>query len=179
MAEQISVNQQPSRSILGALLHDGLCRFRVWAPDASEVFVQLEGDARRTRLECDHGYHAGAVGRIRAGQRYWYEIDGMRMPDPCSRFQPEGPHGPSEIVDTTTYQWRDDCWTGIAMEGLVLYELHIGSFTTEGTFEAATSRLGHLKRLGVGAIEIMPIAECPGEFNWGYDGVAWFAPSQA
>ena len=99
------------------------------------------------------------------------------MPDPCSRFQPEGPHGPSQVVDRLAYQWRDENWGGIGLEGLVLYELHVGTFTPEGTFVAAASKLAHLRALGVTVVEVMPVAECPGRFNWGYDGVNWFAPS--
>lgn len=123
------------------------------------------------------GYHTVVVEGVRAGQRYRFVVDDRAFPDPCSRYQPDGPHGPSEVVNTSAYGWRDGEWGGISLDGLVLYELHIGTFTPEGTLVAAAAKLGHLRSLGVTAVEIMPLAECPGRFNWGYDGVNWFAPS--
>ncbi|HYP78766.1 MAG TPA: malto-oligosyltrehalose trehalohydrolase [Steroidobacteraceae bacterium] len=162
--------------MLGATLQGTRCCFRVWAPAAQQVMVEV--GTRRTHLLPDgDGYHQVELNGIRPGQRYRYIVDGTALPDPCSRFQPEGPHGPSEIVDTAGYQWHDQQWRGITLPGLVLYELHIGTFTSEGTFAAASTRLRHLRELGITAVEIMPVAECPGRFNWGYDGVGWFAPS--
>ena len=110
--------------------------------------------------------------------RYRYRLDGgQAYPDPCSRFQPEGPHGPSLIVDPRAYQWHDEGWPGVTMHGQVIYELHIGAFTPEGTFDAAISRLDDLKELGITVIEVMPVAEFPGRWNWGYDGVGLYAPA--
>lgn len=165
--------------MLGATLQGGRCQFRVWAPAARQVMVELEGTpARRLPLvRSADGYHAAEFEGLSPGQLYWYVLDGERLPDPCSRYQPQGPHGPSLIVDRNAYRWRDAQWKGIGMEGLVLYEMHVGTFTGEGTFTAAMRHLQHLRDLGVTAIELMPLAECPGRFNWGYDGVDWFAPS--
>jgi maltooligosyltrehalose trehalohydrolase len=164
---------------LGATLQGTCCQFRVWAPAAQEVMVEVYGQPveRTPLLPVGDGYFAAERADLHAGQRYRYVLDGVALPDPCSRFQPEGPHGPSEIVDPRAYRWRDEGWRGIGLNGLVLYEIHVGTFTAQGTFAAAATRLSHLRSLGVTAVEIMPIAECPGRFNWGYDGVAWFAPS--
>lgn len=162
---------------LGATLKGNRCHFRVWAPRARRVLVAVEGAGPVPMSPGADGYHTTELPGLHAGQRYRYVIDGTALPDPCSRFQPEGPHGPSEIVDPDAYRWRDAGWQGLALEGLVLYELHVGTFTAEGTFDAAAARLGHLRELGITAVEIMPVAECSGRFNWGYDGVAWFAPS--
>ena len=109
---------------------------------------------------------------------YRYRLDGKdSFPDPCSRFQPEGPHGPSLIVDPAAYQWRDQHWHGVRMHGQVIYELHIGTFTPDGTFDSAIKELDELKQLGITVIEIMPVAEFPGRWNWGYDGVDLYAPA--
>jgi maltooligosyltrehalose trehalohydrolase len=165
--------------MLGATLSGDRCQFRVWAPGAKQLEVELAGSpARRLPMApIDEGYHVLEVEGIRAGQLYWYVVDGRRLPDPCSRFQPQGPHGPSMVVDRRAYRWKDQGWQGVELTGLVLYELHIGTFTQEGTFAAAVEKLPHLRELGVNAVEVMPLAECPGRFNWGYDGVDWFAPS--
>src|SRR5262249_2415703 len=113
-----------------------------------------------------------------AGARYRFCLDGepALYPDPASRFQPEGPHGPSEVVDPSRYSWRDGRWKGISIEGQVFYELHIGTFTPEGTFRVAEMRLPHLLDLGVRVVVVMPVAEFPGAFGWGYDGVDLYAP---
>ncbi len=164
---------------LGAWLAGTRCSFRVWAPQAAAVQVEIHADAMRQvpMVRDSDGYWSVAVDDIRAGQRYRYVLDGKPLPDPCSRFQPEGPHGLSGIVDTSAHAWRDAGWCGIELPGVVLYELHVGTLTREGTFAAAAGRLPHLRALGVTAVEILPLAECPGCFNWGYDGVGWFAPS--
>jgi len=165
--------------MLGATLDGTRCQFRVWAPLAREVLVEFNahGGQRIAMRACGEGYHAAQVDGVQAGQTYRYIIDGAALPDPCSRYQPEGPHGPSCIVDREAFQWHDGSWQGIVLEGQVLYELHIGTFTPEGTLAAAAGRLAHLRAVGVTVVEIMPLAECPGRFNWGYDGVDWFAPS--
>jgi maltooligosyltrehalose trehalohydrolase len=165
--------------MLGATLQGTRCQFRVWAPLAQEVQVEIEGHSppRFALHPGGDGCHQAEVHGVRGNERYRYLVDGKALPDPCSRYQPEGPHGPSQIVDREAYQWKDQSWRGIGLEGLVLYELHIGTFTPEGTFAAAIDKLPHLRALGINAVEVMPVAECPGSFNWGYDGVGWFAPS--
>ena len=166
---------------LGANVVDGGARFKVWAPDAERVQVVLDrpnGAERRHDLTpTPDGYHEATVQEARAGDRYRFSLDGGQpFPDPCSRSQPDGPHGASEIVDPSQYRWGDDGWTGVGPDGLVIYELHIGTFTPEGTFDAAIARLPDLKELGITAIELMPLAAFPGARNWGYDGVDLYAP---
>lgn len=165
-------------SSLGARVVEDSVVFRVWAPKARKVEVVLSsGDVEP--LTCDGGgYHHGISFRAQAGMTYQYRLDGGEaFPDPCSRFQPEGPHGPSQIIDPAAYAWKDQEWSGVQMSGQVIYELHVGAFTKNGTFEAAIERLDFLKRLGITLLEFMPIAEFPGRWNWGYDGVCLFAPS--
>ena len=126
----------------------------------------------------DDGYWVGVVPEATAGMTYRYRLDGTELlPDPCSRFQPEGPHGPSLIVDADAFAWRDHDWLGLTMHGQVIYELHIGTFTVEGTFDSAIAHLDALKDLGITVIEVMPVAEFPGRWNWGYDGVGLYAPA--
>lgn len=121
----------------------------------------------------------GLVPGVRAGDRYRYLLDGDGpYPDPASRFQPEGVHGPSEVVDPDQFPWSDGDWKGIPLDELILYELHVGTFSPEGTFAGVTARLPHVVALGVSAIELMPVSDFPGERNWGYDGVALFAPAR-
>jgi maltooligosyltrehalose trehalohydrolase len=151
--------------------------FRVWAPDRSRVTVVLED--RETELEREpDGCFAGLVPGVGHGARYRFGLDGgEKLPDPVSRFQPEGPQGPSMVVDPGRYAWRDQGWTGVPARP-VLYELHLGTFTPEGTCEAAAARLPHLAEIGITCIELMPVADFPGGFGWGYDGVALFAPTR-
>lgn len=166
---------------LGAWLEPGGVRFRVWAPEAHAVRVVFEPPRpEATPLErFSDGTFGGEVADARAGDRYRYEIDGRAaFPDPASRFQPNGVHGPSAIVDPRSFRWTDGAWSGVEREALVLYELHVGTFTPEGTFAAAAERLPHVARLGVTAIELMPVADFPGGRNWGYDGVNPFAPAR-
>ncbi|MDQ2640457.1 MAG: malto-oligosyltrehalose trehalohydrolase [Pseudomonadota bacterium] len=166
---------------LGAVFDGARCHFRVWAPEARQVLVELEcAPAATLPLKRQAGgYWTGSAEAARPGVLYRYNVDGTSLPDPCSRYQPEGPHGASAIVDRNTHTWSDQQWRGVRLEDLVLYELHIGTFTPEGTLAAAIGRLSHLRDLGITAVEIMPLAEFPGRFNWGYDGVSWFAPSRA
>jgi maltooligosyltrehalose trehalohydrolase len=126
------------------------------------------------------GYFAGQVAEAGAGLRYRYRLDGDETlyPDPASRFQPDGPHGASEVIDPSTFHWTDDAWRGAQIKGQVLYELHVGTFTVEGTWAAAAHKLPELAQLGVTCLEVMPVADFPGRFGWGYDGVNLFAPTR-
>ena len=154
--------------------------FRVWAPSATRVQVVLsDHDRSEHALEPDdHGYFCGSA-PARAGDRYRFRLDGASQlyPDPASRFQPSGPHQASAVVDPSSYEWRDAGWSGLRREGQVIYELHAGTFTAEGTWSSAQCQLDELARVGVTAIELMPVAEFEGRFGWGYDGVDLFAPS--
>ena len=160
---------------------EGGVHFRVWAPRRRRVEVVFEdgGDAVALRPE-GGGYFAALAGQARAGDDYRFRLDGEQQlyPDPASRFQPEGPHGPSRVVDSQTYQWADHAWRGAALKGQVVYELHTGTFTPEGTWEAARRELRELAACGVTCVEMMPVADFPGRFGWGYDGVNLFAPSR-
>jgi len=164
----------------GANLREGGVDFRVWAPGHDAVDVVLYGPAVeevRPLHPIGAGWFAGEVEGIGPGARYRYRLDGGdAFPDPASRAQPEGVHEPSEVVDPSAFAWTDRGWTGVPLEELVVYELHVGTFTPEGTFDAAIERLDELAALGVTAVEPMPVASFPGARNWGYDGVALFAP---
>jgi maltooligosyltrehalose trehalohydrolase len=164
---------------LGAQVETGGVRFRVWAPKRARVDVVLEESGRSFPLMKDEaGYFSGLVPIATAGMLYRYRLDnGDAYPDPCSRYQPQGPHGPSLIVDPSTYAWRYPDWQGVRMQGQVIYELHVGTFTPEGTLDATIGQLDELKDCGVTVIELMPLAEFPGRWNWGYDGVDLFAPA--
>ena len=125
----------------------------------------------------ENGYFSGLAPGAREGSRYKFRLDGgSSFPDPASRYQPDGPHGESQVVDPTQFRWSDRGWRGVGAKRQVLYEVHIGTFTREGTFAAAGEQLAELAGLGVSILEIMPIGEFPGLFGWGYDGVDWFAP---
>ncbi|HEX8141603.1 MAG TPA: malto-oligosyltrehalose trehalohydrolase [Pyrinomonadaceae bacterium] len=160
-------------------LSDGSTRFRVWAPLVNRLAVKIIGDRPQT-IEMERGpgdvYEAVAAD-TGAGADYFYVINGEKeRPDPVSRWQPAGVHGPSRVCDPEEFAWTDSAWTGLALKDFLIYELHTGTFTPEGTFEAATGKLAHLKRLGVTAIELMPVAQFPGGRNWGYDGAFLYAP---
>jgi maltooligosyltrehalose trehalohydrolase len=165
------------------LIADHEAHFRVWAPKASKLDVVLENVANAKPkfhpLTAEPGgYFSGAVS-VSAGARYRFRVNGAQdfYPDPASRFQPDGPHGSSCIVDRTKFQWSDAEWPGLKIKGQIIYEMHIGTFTKEGTWRAATEQLSELARIGITVIEMMPVAEFPGKFGWGYDGVDLFAPS--
>jgi maltooligosyltrehalose trehalohydrolase len=150
-------------------LGDGRAQFRVWAPAPDDVRLRVGG--RDHRLE-DVGFGTyEAVVEASAGEDYVYLLDGVERPDPASRWQPEGLRGPSRVVDTDAFAWRDAGFTPPALRDSVIYELHIGTFTREGTFDAAIERLAELRELGVTTLEVMPVAEFPGRHGWGYDGV--------
>ena len=149
-------------------------RFRVWAPHGDHVDLVVDDDV--IAMVGDDGWWECDRER-EAGMRYGFSLDGGPvLPDPRSESQPDGVHGRSQVVDHTTFAWSDDHWEGFELSGSILYELHVGTFTTEGTFDAAIARLPHLVELGVDAVELMPVAEFPGRRGWGYDGVDLFAP---
>ena len=162
----------------------GGVHFRVWAPASQRVAVSLaDGDefenAAKIPLfaEAD-GYWSVLVLEARAGMHYRYLLDTGAFPDVASRFQPQGPHGSSRVVDPDLFSWTDGAWRGVSREGQVIYEMHIGTFTPEGTWAAAMAQLSHLAELGVTLLEVMPVADFPGRFGWGYDGVNFFAPTR-
>ena len=161
---------------LGARVEPGSVTFTVWAPRHNSLILRL--DDRDIPMEPQRdGYFAATVPGARAGQRYWFKLkDGLR-PDPVSRYQPEGVFGPSAIVDPSSFPWTDAEWTGAPPRHRnVVYEMHVGTFTTAGTWGAARAQLQRLADLGVTTLEIMPLAEFSGRFGWGYDGVFLFAP---
>jgi maltooligosyltrehalose trehalohydrolase len=168
---------------VGAQPEYGGTRFRLWSPgsDRVEVVIDGRGDERAHALEAEGaGWFSGFVAGVGPGARYRYRLDGGAcFPDPASRFQPDGVHGPSEVVDPNAFGWSDEDWQGRELADLVVYELHVGTFTPEGTFEAAIDRLDHLVSLGVTALELMPVANFAGRRNWGYDGVNLYAPATA
>ena len=176
-----TVNALPWRLELGASFGNASSvDFRVWAPKAHSMAVKIRGSVGEPfPLSQDTtGYWTGTVQNISPGTRYQYLIDQtLERPDPASRSQPDGVPGPSEIIDPHAFSWTDRPWRGIPLERYIIYELHTGTFTAEGTFDAMISRLPYLREeVGITAIELMPVAQCPGTRNWGYDGVYLFAP---
>ena len=159
-------------------LGDGSTVFRVWAPRAErlEVKVLCEGARTFPLEEVGGGVFEARVEGVAAGADYFYVVNGDERPDPVSRSQPAGVHGPSRVVEPEEFGWTDGGWRGLALKDYVVYELHAGAFTPEGTFEAIIPKLAHLKSLGVTAVELMPVAEFPGARNWGYDGAHLYAP---
>jgi malto-oligosyltrehalose trehalohydrolase len=158
--------------------------FRLWAPGATEVDLIVHTGAGNDRTvplsRGENGLFSGRTGIARPGSRYHYRIDNTQLvPDPASRFQPEDVHGPSEVVDPGSYRWQLPEWRGRPWEDCILYELHIGTFTSEGTFNAAIEKLDHLASIGITAIEIMPVADFSGTRGWGYDGVLPYAPDSS
>jgi maltooligosyltrehalose trehalohydrolase len=170
------------RMPVGAEIHpSGRAHFRVWAPRRSEVAVLCETPAQAAHELAPegNGYFSGYVAGAKVGTLYRYRLDGAQaFPDPASRFQPDGPHGPSQIVDPGLFHWTDAAWRGVSLEGQVIYEMHVGTFTREGTWNAAAERLAALADTGVTVLEVMPIADFAGRFGWGYDGVDLFAPTR-
>lgn len=163
------MSRKPS---LGAWIEGESTHFRVWAPTATAVDVVSRDDARPSRrLALERrpdGTFQGDTPNFRPGDLYGYRLDGHGpFPDPASRSQPLGVHGPSRIVDPRSFAWTDASWPGIPRNDLILYELHIGTFSPEGTFAGAAARLPDLVRLGVTAIELTPLADFPGRWNWG------------
>lgn len=168
---------------IGAIPREGdACEFTVFAPAAQRVVLGLGPEAgRRIPLErAGEGHWRAYVDRAPAGTPYRFSLDdGPWRPDPASRHQPQGVHGPSRVWDPSRFRWNDAPWRGIPLADLILYELHIGTFTAEGTFAAAAAKLGILEELGVNAVELMPIGQFPGGRNWGYDGVGIFAAQES
>jgi len=166
------------RGLAGATyLSDGHCRFLVWAPFASKVEVHITvPNERMLPLEADgKGYHQATVENVMPGSLYFYRLNGKtERPDPASKFQPQSVHGPSQVMDSN-FSWQDEGWTGLPLEDHIIYELHTGTFTAEGTFNAIIPHLDMLRELGITALELMPVAQFPGNRNWGYDGVYPFA----
>ena len=162
---------------------DGVTHFSVWAPKSQAVMLCIvsgKASGTFTLQEGEDGYFCGTVPGVADGDRYLYRLDdGEPRPDPVSRFQPDGVHGASQVVDPRLFDWQDGGWGGIELERYVIYELHIGSFSREGTFEGVIPHLDYLRELGITALEIMPVSQFPGERNWGYDGVNLFAPQNS
>lgn len=174
---------QPSRRLpIGAEVQAaGGVHFRVWAPRCRQIEVVFEGegeDPGPVELQAEgNGYFSGLAPAAHHGMLYRLRIDGAdSYPDPASRFQPQGTHGPSQVIDCECFEWDDHEWQGLRLEGQVLYELHLGTFTDEGTWRSAADELERLVELGVTAVEVMPVAEFSGAFGWGYDGVDLYAP---
>ncbi|OWK34771.1 malto-oligosyltrehalose trehalohydrolase [Fimbriiglobus ruber] len=165
------------------LTADGV-HFRVWAPTRRQVEVAIQKESTHSEaypLTAEgNGYFSGLVAGLTDRALYRFRLDGGpdTYPDPVSRFQPEGPHGPSQVVDPNRYIWRDLGWKGVSLRGQVLYEMHVGTFTKEGTWAAARRELPELAALGITCLEVMPVAEFPGKFGWGYDGVNLFATTR-
>ena len=162
---------------IGAEPTPGGTSFRVWAPKRRSVEVVLESGAAAPLDREPGGYFSGLVAAASAGSLYRYRLDGAAdFPDPASRFQPTGPHGPSQVVDPMRFEWSDAAWRGLTLEGQIIYEMHVGTFTREGTWDAARREFAELASAGITVLEVMPVADFPGRFGWGYDGVGLFAP---
>ncbi|BCH56487.1 malto-oligosyltrehalose trehalohydrolase [Agrobacterium vitis] len=163
----------------GPILSGNGTIFRLWAPLQEKVLLKIQGKDARPMTAGENGWHSAEVPEVGAGCRYNFVLeDGLTVPDPASRFQPDDVHGPSEVIDPA-YDWQQTQWQGLPWEEIVIYELHVGSFTPAGTFIAMIERLDHLKNLGVTALQLMPINDFPGRWNWGYDGVLPYAPDSS
>src|SRR5262249_12617616 len=180
------MNERPKRRLpVGAEVQpEGGVHFRVWVPRRRAVSVVLEGGpgagVEVVLTDERDGYFSGRSEAAVPGPRYRSLLDrGPTLyPDPASRCQPDGPHGPSQVVDPTAFRWTDGAWRGCGVEGQVIYEMHVGTFTREGTWAAAQRELPALSDLGVTVLEVMPVADFPGRFGWGYDGVNLYAPTR-
>ena len=170
----------------GASVRDGgTAEFRVWAPNLASLAIRILGDSPRTipmtrSSKSEDSEFVATADHVSEGTDYFYVLaDGRERPDPVSRWQPGGVHGPSRIVDPASFHWSDQAWAGIPLKDFILYELHTGTFTRGGTFESVIPRLPYIRDLGITAIEIMPVAEVPGNRNWGYDGASLYAPQSS
>jgi maltooligosyltrehalose trehalohydrolase len=181
---RLPIMTAPTRRLpIGAELHaDGSTGFRVWAPDPKRVSLVVERcDGTRDEISLtaeENAYYSTTVPRAGHGTRYWYRLDDEFVADPASRFQPEGPFGPSQVVDPGRFAWSDRGWRGVPADRRVVYEMHVGTFTPEGTWRAAAEKLSHLATIGITVIEVMPVSEFAGGFGWGYDGVFPYAPTR-
>lgn len=157
--------------------------FRLWARAGARIELILEGEPARPPISMspdENGIYRANVDGAGQGTRYWFKIDGAGpFPDPASRFQPLGVHGPSQVVEPNSFPWKASSYQAPSLQDLVIYELHVGTFTSAGTFLALIDKLDYLRRLGINAIELMPIADFAGEYNWGYDGVSLYAPAHS
>ncbi len=168
---------QPLRNLGAIPLREGCCSFRVWAPRCQRLEVRLvaPGELLVPLQKGKAGYFVGGVAGVGPGARYFYRLDGAKdRPDPASRFQPEGVHGPSQVA-AAGFAWEDQCWCGPDLRDYAIYELHVGAYSPEGTLAAIIPHLEELRELGITALELMPVAQFPGNRNWGYDGVYPFA----
>jgi maltooligosyltrehalose trehalohydrolase len=166
---------------IGAEIVNGGVHFRLWAPKCQKVHVVFEDGLPPLELEAEAGgFFSGLASNAGDGTLYRFRLDDQSetYPDPASRFQPQGVHGPSQAIDPRKYQWKTSNWQGRGAHGQVVYEMHIGSFTPEGTFAAAIDKLKALAEVGITCLEVMPVADFAGEFGWGYDGVDMFAPTR-
>jgi maltooligosyltrehalose trehalohydrolase len=164
-------------------IHTGGVHFRVWAPRRRKITVVIQRNNQSASAELNkeiNGYFSALIHEAGAGDLYHYSLDDEKklLPDPGSRFQPDGPLGPSMIIDPAKFQWRDQHWAGLRIEGQVFYEMHVGTFTREGSWQSATKELAQLKDLGITTIEIMPLHDFCGRYGWGYDGVNFYAPTR-
>ncbi len=152
--------------------------FRVWAPEHTSVSIAVENQTPLPMEKEEHGYFSLFVNDVQAGARYKYQLNGKdACPDPASRFQPNGPHGFSEVIDPMSFRWTDNSWSGVKLAGQVVYEMHLGTFTPHGTWKSAGEKLHYLRETGITLLEVMPVADFPGKFGWGYDGVQPYAPA--
>lgn len=184
----MSVPPLKRRLPIGAEVVPEGVHFRVWAPIAQTLEVVLEGQPLTSKETSqafpltpeEKGYFSGIISQASDGTRYRFRVNGedFLYPDPASRYQPEGPHGPSQVVDPSNFTWNDQHWKGVSLEGRVIYEMHVGTFTQQGTWSSAKRELLELADLGITIIELMPVNEFPGQFGWGYDGVNLFAPTR-
>jgi maltooligosyltrehalose trehalohydrolase len=168
------LREQDSEFQAGAFYDGRQSRFCVWAPEKQTVDLIL-GDRRIPLHKMDHGYWAVSNVNVPSGTRYQFSIDkGEPTPDPASCYQPDGVHGASEVIERA-FPWSDNDWRGLPLSSMIIYELHVGTFTAQGNFEGVIDKLPYLRALGINAIELLPVAQFPGERNWGYDGVFPFA----
>jgi len=180
--ERRRTSRKTWRLDLGASVTPKGVRFRIWAPRASSLSLRVVGESNDfPMIPEENGFYTLFVKGLGPGARYFYVLEGeYARPDPASRFQPEGVHGPSEVIDPNRFPWEDHDWRGMPLEEMIVYELHTGTFTREGSFEAIIPSLDYLKNdLGVTTIELMPVAQFPGERNWGYDGTYLYAPQNS
>jgi len=154
----------------------GIAEILVWAPLVKQVYLELKNGKKKIPLKKDeYGYWFLQTDELKEGDLYKFNVDGTTLPDPAAVSQPEGVHGPSAAINIKPFEWTDDEWKNIPLQDYILYELHTGTFTPEGKFEAIERKLDHLIALGITAIELMPVAQFPGSRNWGYDCVFPFA----